>query len=179
MLLAFCFFVAAPQTFTLDAGKSVMRYHIVHKLHQVDAEAHSSEGRALLQPDGAGQVMVRTAVSAFNSGDRNRDEHMLEVTEAGKFPNVVLKGTFSAPSTKSFPAKVNVVLSGELEFHGQKKPISVPLELTWNSADEAHTVGQVTVSLDAYGVERPALLFVKIEDGCRIDIDLTWNREHH
>ena len=28
------------------------------------------------------------------------------------------------------------------------------------------------ISLDAYCIERPSLLFVKVEDGCRIDLDL-------
>lgn len=178
MLLTLFLFASPSSTFAVDAQKSVMRYHIVHKLHQVDAEAHTAQGRAVMQADGSGQVMVRSAVSAFTSGDRNRDEHMLEVTEATKFPNVILKGTFSAPPAKSFPADETVQLMGELEFHGQKKPISIPLKLTWVNAEQVHAVGQVTISLDAYGVERPSLLFVKIEDGCRIDIDTTWNREH-
>jgi hypothetical protein len=37
--------------------------------------------------------------------------------------------------------------------------------------------GHLDVSLDAHGVERPSLLFVKIEDACGIDVDLLLRRD--
>ncbi len=135
-MLSLVFLVAAagPENFAVDASKSVLKYHIVHKLHQVDAESHSVEARAVLQPDGTTQLMARSPVGSFKSGDGNRDEHMQEVVEANKFPNVTLKGTFKTEKPATFPAEQKVTLNGELEFHGVKQTVQVPVTLAWKSA---------------------------------------------
>ena len=88
-----------------------------------------------------------------------------EVTEAARFPQVELKGlcdSCALPAT--FPTTVDKTLKAELTFHGIKKELEVPVKLTYESATRIHAVAHLSVSLDAFKIERPSLLFAKVDD---------------
>lgn len=163
----------APRVLAVDPQHSALAYNVVHKLHKVRGESKSVEARAALSADGTARVMVRVPVKSFLSGDGNRDEHMQEVLDAQKHPYVVYKGTTRLEAPTAFPATVDVVLDGELDFHGVKRPLKVPLTLEFRSEGAVTAKGGFSVSLDEFKVERPSLLFVKIDDACRIEVDLT------
>ena len=157
---------------SVDPAKSTVTYAIVHKLHKVNAESRSVEGKAALLPEGKLQVMVRAPVSSFKSGDANRDEHMQETLETSKYSHVIFKAAGQVTPPATFPATTELSLPGQLEFHGRKRMETVTLKLEWASAGEVRVKTSFTVSLDAYEVERPSLLLIKIDDGCVIGADL-------
>jgi polyisoprenoid-binding protein YceI len=154
---------AAPLDLSVRPG-STLAYRLVHKLHEVTGTSRAVEGRARLQPDGALQVMVRSRVDTFDSGNGNRDAHMLEATEAARFPFVTLKAVGTLPTPATYPARVEVTLRGELTFHGVARPVEVPVVVEFASARQASATATLPVSLEAHGVERPSLLFVKVDD---------------
>jgi polyisoprenoid-binding protein YceI len=157
--------------YTADPGASTIRYTIVHKLHDVEAISREIEAKAVVKEDGSVLAMVRVPVAAFRSGDANRDEHMLEAVEAGKYPFVVFKGIAQlGPAREVSPGRAE--LRGQVDLHGVSTPITVPLELDVQSDGAVRARGRFQVSLDEHRVERPSLLFVKIDDTCRIDFDL-------
>ncbi|MFO0583959.1 MAG: YceI family protein [Anaeromyxobacter sp.] len=167
---------AAAHTLSVQPAASSLTYRIVHKLHEVEARSTKLEGKAIVQPDGKVLAMVRVPVASFDSGDANRDAHMQEATEAGRFPFAVVKGVASLPAGAldgARPAALQATLAGELELHGVKRPISVPLAIALEPGGAVKVKGELTVSLDGHGIERPSLLFVKVDDACRIGIDLT------
>ena len=153
--------------------QSTLHYKIVHKLHEVEATSQELEGKALLKADGTVQVMVRAKVSGFRSGDTNRDEHMMEVMEAASFPTVTFKAVGKIAPPARFPVQYDVPLAGELELHGKKFPETINVHVDMPAANTWRVTGSFDVSLDKYGVERPALLLVKIEDACHMTIDLS------
>jgi polyisoprenoid-binding protein YceI len=167
----------APRVLSLEAAQSKLSYAIVHKLHKVGGESKEIEGKVALLPDGKVQVMVRAPVTSFKSGDANRDEHMLEVLESVKYSHVTFKGVATLTPPAAFPATTDVSLAGQLEFHGRKRAETIALKVEWLSAGEAHVTGAFNVSLDAYEVERPSLLFMKIDDACAIGVDLKLKEE--
>ncbi len=160
----------SPGTFAVVPGASALRYHVVHRLHRVDAEARELEGRAALAPDGRLQVMVRAPVAAFRTGDANRDEHALEVLEAGRFPLVTFRGVARLAAGLEPPPEL--VLEGEVELHGVRRPVRVPVALARQADGALRARAAFDVSLDGFGIERPSLLFVKVDDACRIEVDL-------
>jgi len=164
------------QVLDLDARASTVRFHVEHKLHKVDGTSRGAEGKALLDADGAVRAMVRIPVQSFDSGDANRDSHMLETLEAGRFPYVVFKGVGTLGGATPGGKPVGLTLRGELEFHGVKRAVEVPVTVELGKDGSARVRGTLTVSLDAHGVERPSLLFVKLEDACTIAIDLKLGR---
>jgi polyisoprenoid-binding protein YceI len=111
-------------------------------------------------------------VDAFDSGNGNRDAHMLEATEAARFPFVTLKAVGRLAPPAGYPASVTVALRGELTFHGVARPVEVPVEVAFASARQATATATLPVSLDAHGVERPSLLFVKVDDAVVITASL-------
>ena len=164
--------------YSVNPAKSLLRYNVKHKLHEVSAEAHQLEGKVALRPDGSAQVMVRAKVADFRSGDGNRDEHMLETLHAANFPLVSFKGVARFALPAAYPATQQVQLDGELDFHGRKKRETFPVTVELQSPTDLHVTGRLSVSLDAYGVERPSLLLMPIDDACLIDLDLSFSQEH-
>lgn len=157
---------AAPaRSWRVKSEASSLIYKLKHKLHEIEGKARPTEGRARLLPNGTLQVAVRANVADFDSGNANRDAHMKEVTEAQKFPFVEFKGLASGVTVPdTFPAQVPVTLKGQVTFHGQKRPAEVPLTVTFTSPQEARAEGRFGISLEAFKIERPSLLMVKVDD---------------
>jgi len=145
---------------------SRLTYRLIHKFHEV-------EGRVRLGAGGAVQLMVRAKVASFDSGNGNRDAHMQEATEAARFPLVTLKAVGAAALPASYPATVEVPLEGQLEFHGQVRPVTTRAAVTFEAPGRAVARARLTISLDGFGVERPSLLFVKVDDALAIDAELS------
>ena len=156
-----------PATLAVAPG-STLTFRLVHKLHQVEGVSRAVEGRARLLPGGAVQVVVRSRVDAFDSGNGNRAAHAREVTEAARFPSVELRAVGQVPAVEAYPASVEVALRGELTFHGKTLPLEIPVTVRFEGPDRATVEAAFPISLDAYGVERPSLLFVKVDD--RLDV---------
>ena len=164
---------AAPpgaRDFTVSPDSSI-GYKLIHKLHEVEGTAKGAQGSARLLADGTVQVVARAEVANFDSGNGNRDSHMKEVTEAAKYPQVEFKGIgkgFVLPAQT--PAKLAVSLTGRLTFHGQQQPVTVTLEVTVGSDGKLKVDGTFPISLDAFKVERPSLMFIAVDD--KVDIVL-------
>jgi polyisoprenoid-binding protein YceI len=163
---------AASTDLAVQPG-SRLAYRLVHKLHEVEGVTREVEGRVRIGAGGAVQLMVRARVASFDSGNGNRDAHMQEATEAARFPLVTLKAVGAVALPAGFPATVEVPLEGQLDFHGQVKPVSTRATVTFEAPGKAVARARLTISLDAFGVERPSLLFVKVEDALAIDAELS------
>jgi polyisoprenoid-binding protein YceI len=165
LLLALPAAAQNAKMYSVKKDASSLTYKLIHKMHTVVGKAKPSEGKAVLKPDGTLQVAVRAQVKDFDSENSNRDTHMLEATEASKFPLVDLKAVATgvkAPTT--FPATVPVTLKGKLTFHGETRDVQFPLTLKFDSATQVSTDGTFKISLTDYKIERPSLLMVKVED---------------
>jgi hypothetical protein len=166
---------AAPQTFTVVPG-STLSYHLVHKFHAVTGVSRSIEGKARVLADGTVQVMVRAPLRSFDSGDSNRDGHMLEVTDAARNPYVIFKGVGTLASPTIYPAQVKVKLTGELTLK-TPRPVDVPVTVEFQTPERATLDCAFPVSLEEHQVERPSLMFVKVDDVVEIDAKLTLEAE--
>ncbi len=161
-----------PHAYAVDPAHSTIRFHVHHKLHSSDGRSSSIEGKAIVQPDGKVLTMVRVPVASFDSGDANRDSNMREALEASRFPFVVFKGVTSLVMPATLGKAIATSIRGELEFHGVKQPIDVPVSLQLGDDGTARVTGKMTLSLDSYRIERPSLLMIKLDDACAIEFDL-------
>lgn len=166
---------AGAVTLAVKTDASSATYHIVHKLHRVDGTSKRVEGRARLQSAGPAQVAIRIPIESFDSANTNRDQHMMEATDAARYPYVELKAVLEGPvPPATFPTTVQKSLHAQLTFHGISQALDIPVSLRFDSADRVVATASFTVSLDAFKVERPSLMFVKIDDAMKIDVALTF-----
>jgi hypothetical protein len=166
---------AAPRTFDVLPG-STLTYRLVHRFHTVTGVSRSVEGRARLLPDGTVQVALRAPLDSFDSGNSNRDAHMREATGAGTSPYVAFKGVGRMTPPDHYPVDEKVALRGELTLK-TTRPVEVATEVRFESADRASVKSTFPVSLEEHQVERPSLMFVKVEDKVEIDAQLTLGAE--
>lgn len=156
----------------LDAKEGQLKYTLVHKLHEVSGVCKTVEGKAALTPDGGAKVQVRAKVACFDSGNSNRDVHMREVTREALYPLVSVKGTLAGLKLP-LAAPLQTTLAATVEFNGNKQPVQVPVTLTSEGA-KLRAVFKFDISLDAFQVERPELLLVKVDDKLVIEGELTF-----
>jgi hypothetical protein len=156
--------------FDLKDGK--LTYRLVHKLHEVNGVSQALEGKAKLAADGTAQVQVRAKVASFDSGNSNRDVHMRGVTHEAQHPYVSVRGTLAGLSLP-LAGPATVTLHATIEMNGEKQQAEIPITL--DSANGGlHAKFTFPISLDALKVDRPELLFVKVDDAVNIDGDLTF-----
>ena len=84
----FCFCASASllrRTANGFSEQSTLTYHVSHPLHQIDGVSHAARGKGVCH---AGQCdfLIAVPVKSFDSGDSNRDLHMLQVTRGAQFP---------------------------------------------------------------------------------------------
>jgi polyisoprenoid-binding protein YceI len=161
---------APPPGQLLDLREGTLTYTVVHKLHEVRGTSHQVEGRALAQPDGNVKVQVRVRVATFDSGNSNRDEHMREATHEQSHPYAEVKGTFSGV-TLPLRQPQQATLHGTVELNGEKQAQDVAVKLE-PAGGGVRVTFAFPLSLGAFKVERPQLLFIKIDDRAIISGDL-------
>ena len=79
---------AADSQWVLD--QCTLTYHVSHPLHQVDGVSHAAKGKGVCH-NGECDLLIAVAVKSFDSGDSNRDLHMLQVTRGAQFPLVMVR----------------------------------------------------------------------------------------
>src|SRR3984885_14616220 len=104
-----------PQTDTQWVlQQSTLTYHVSHPLHQVEGASHEARGKGVCHA-GQCEFLVAVPVKSFDSGDSNRDLHMLQVTRGAQFPMVTVRTRL--PEAASASAIVHADL--EVQFAGQ------------------------------------------------------------
>src|ERR1700693_244306 len=106
--------------------QSTLTYHVSHPLHQSEGVSHGAKGKGVCH---AGQCdfLIAVPVKSFDSGDSNRDLHMIQVTRGAQFPMVTVRTKL--PESASTSASINADL--EVHFAGQTaQNKQVPFQLS-------------------------------------------------
>ena len=102
----------ADRQWLLD--QSTLTYHVSHPLHQVDGVSHAAKGKGVCH-EGECNFLIAVPIKSFDSGDSNRDLHMLQVTHGAEFPLVTVRTR--VPESASGAATFYLDL--EVKFAGQ------------------------------------------------------------
>jgi polyisoprenoid-binding protein YceI len=160
-LALLCCSTGLAQVKTVDAvrNESSMTYRLVHPLHKV--EATSKDVRYRLTSDPARKEITSVTavvdVTTFDSGNSNRDSHAMEVIDAISFPEASFVSTVVTQTGDS------LTVNGKLTFHGVTKDVVARLAAQW-SGSSVVVQGGFTLSLTAFGIDRPSLLMIPVED---------------
>ncbi len=150
--------------------KSVIRYHADHPFHNTIGKTEAAKGKGVCEADGC-NFLVAVPVKTFDSGDQNRDLHMIQAVHGGEFPMVSVRVQIKAPPKNSFKTDLTV------EFGGKQTTYKdVGFDVSDQSADAFRVKGTIPLLLSRHGVDRPSLMGVAIKDEAPVDIDVLWKR---
>ncbi|MGB9202848.1 MAG: YceI family protein [Terriglobales bacterium] len=146
-----------------------LTYHVSHPLHQSEGVSHAARGKGVCH---AGQCdfLIAVPVKSFDSGDSNRDLHMLQVTRGAEFPMVVLRARL--PESAGTSATINADL--EIQFAGQTaKYKQVPFKLVMQGG-ETHIAGTIPATLADFKIDPPSLLTMPVKNDIPVRVEMTW-----
>src|ERR1700683_140198 len=91
--------------------QSTLTYHVAHPLHQSEGVSHAARGKGICH-DGQCDFLIAVPVKTFDSGDSNRDLHMIQVTRGAQFPLVIVRTRL--PESDATASTINADL--EIQF---------------------------------------------------------------
>jgi hypothetical protein len=160
-------FAQADRQWVLD--QSTLTYHVSHPLHQTDGVSHAARGKGVCH---AGQcdLLIAVPVKSFDSGDSNRDLHMLQVTRGAQFPIVSVHTRL--PEAASTSATIHADL--EVQFAGQTAQYKqVPFQLE-TQGNQIRISGTIPATLSDFKIDPPSLLAVPVKNEIPVRVDMTW-----
>ena len=167
-LLALPNLFAADHTWVLK--QSTLTYHVSHPLHQTEGVSHAARGKGICH-EGQCEFLIAVPVKSFDSGDSNRDLHMVQVTRGAEFPMVTVRTHLPEAASSSPTVKADL----EIKFAGQTAHFSqVSLELTTQGSDMRVTA-TIPAMLADFKIDPPTLLTMPVKNEIPIRVDMTWS----
>lgn len=158
---------AADSQWVLE--RSTLTYHVSHPLHQMDGVSHAARGKGVCH-DGECNFLIAVPVKSFDSGDSNRDLHMLQVTRGAEFPIVSVRTQIPEAAANSSVLRLNL----EVQFAGQTATYKdVPFERTVQGSD-VRISGTIPAKVSDFKIDPPSLLALPIKNDIPIHVDTTW-----
>lgn len=159
---------AATENWVLD--HSTITYTVNHPLKTATGTSTSAKGKGTCEK-GRCEFLIAAPVKSFDSGDSNRDLHMLEVTRGGTNPMVIVRTSFD----ETVAARQPVALGLVIEFGGKKATYqNIPFDVQRQDAGFTHTKGTITVKLSDFAITPPSLLAMPLKDDVPISVDAVW-----
>ena len=150
--------------------ESTLTYHVSHPLHQFDGVSHAAKGKGICH-DGECNFLIAVPVQSFDSGDSNRDLHMLQVTRGAEFPYVTVRTRLPESAATS----TTITLDLEVQFAGQTfKYKQVPFERSAQGG-ETRITGTIPAKLTDFKIDPPTLLTMPIKNEIPVHVDLSWH----
>lgn len=170
LLFALPLLAQSDQTWLLT--QSTLSYHMSHPIHEVDGVSHAARGKGFCH---AGQCdfLIAVPVKSFDSGDSNRDEHMLQVTRGADFPIVTVRFRLpaSALDSPTLNCDLDVQLAGVTAHYAH-----VPFQQTIHNG-EHHITGVVPSTVSDFKIVPPTFLTVPIKNAIPVKVDMLWHRQ--
>ena len=160
-------FSQADSQWILD--KSTLTYHVSHPLHQIDGVSHAARGKGTCH---AGQCdfLIAVPVRSFDSGDSNRDLHMIQATRGAQNPMVVVRTRLPEAVPQSGAIHVDL----EVQFAGQTAEFKQAAFQETVEGKDVHITGTIPATLTDFKIDPPSLLTIAIKNEIPVRVDMTW-----
>lgn len=159
---------APDRTWTLDIA--TLTYHMSHPIHEVDGISHAARGKGICQA-GVCEFLLAAPVKSFDSGDSNRDLHMLQVTRGAEFPLITVR--FRLPEADvdapNFDCDLEVNFAGTTAHYTH-----IPFHQNMAGA-EHHITGTIPATLTDFKITPPSFLTVPIRNDIPVKVDTNWH----
>lgn len=175
-LAAAALLITAPPAFAQKASQwmlvqSTLTYHVSSPIHQVKGLSHEAKGKGVCQ-DGRCNFLVAAPVKSFDSGDSNRDLHMLEATRGAQNPMVVVRAEFSQAELQQPTMYADL----DVQFAGQTHHYShVPFQRQ-SQGNEMRISGTVPATCSDFKFDRPSFLGMLIGNNIPVQVNAAWKQ---
>ncbi|MHB1938028.1 MAG: hypothetical protein ACYCOR_15770 [Acidobacteriaceae bacterium] len=169
LLFALPLFAQSDTQWALE--QSTLSYHMSHPMHEVDGVSHAAKGKGICH---AGQCnfLIAVPVKSFDSGDSNRDLHMIQTTRGGQFPMVIVRTQFPEAET----ASPTIYADLEVQFAGQTAHYQhVPFQRV-AQGNQVRITGTIPATCSDFKIDRPSFLTVPIKNEIPVKVDMTWQK---
>jgi hypothetical protein len=149
--------------------ESTLTYHVSHPLHQTDGVSHAAKGKGVCH---AGQCdfLIAVPVKSFDSGDSNRDLHMLQVARGGQFPLITVRTHLpeDASSLTTIPVDLEIQFAGQTMQYKQ-----IAFQHVTKGSDSLIT-GTIPLTLTDFKIDPPSLLALPVKNEIPVRVEMKW-----
>lgn len=167
LLLSMPLFAAEGTQWALE--QSTLTYHVSHPLHDTVGLSHAARGKGICQA-GECNFLIAVPVKSFDSGDSNRDLHMVQAVRGADFPMVTVRTKLpeSDIGSRTIHADLQIELAGQTADYKQ-----VPFQ-TSKEGSETRLTGTIPAKLSDFKIPPPSLLGVAVKNDMPIQVEMTW-----
>jgi hypothetical protein len=168
LMLAGTHLFAADHQWVLK--QSTLTYHVSHTLHQSEGVSHAARGKGICH-EGQCDFLIAVPVKSFDSGDSNRDLHMIQVTRGAEFPMVTVRTHLpeSAATATTIQADIEIQFAGQTVHYKQISFVVV------TKGTETELTGTIPATLTDFKIDPPSLLPIPVKNEVPIRVEMTWS----
>jgi hypothetical protein len=161
---------AADSQWLLD--RSTLTYHISHPLHQSEGTSHAAKGKGVCHT-GQCDFLIAVPVKSFDSGDSNRDLHMIQAVRGAQYPLVTVRTRVPEDMAGSISIRADL----EIQFAGKTAQYKqVPFRLEKQDR-QIHLIGTIPATLSDFNIDPPSLLAIPVKNEMPVRVDMTWQAQ--
>src|SRR5215470_9554287 len=136
-------------------------------------DSHAAKGRGVCHA-GQCEFLIAVPVRSFDSGDSNRDLHMIQAVRGGQFPMVTVRTRLPEEASASSTIQADL----EIQFAGQTATYrQVPFERSVKD-NSTRVSGTIPAKLSDFKIDPPALFAVAVKNEMPVRVEMTWRREN-
>jgi hypothetical protein len=153
--------------------QSTLTYHVSHQLHESEGVSRAARGKGVCHV-GQCDFLIAVPVKSFDSGDSNRDLHMVQVTRGGQFPIITLRTRLpeSASATTTIRADLEIQFAGQTITYKQ-------VSFEQATRDGATRIsGTIPATLAAFKIDPPTLFAIPVKNEIPVHVETTWRRQN-
>jgi hypothetical protein len=172
-LSIFFFLFALPAFCQTDTNwilqQSMLSYLMSHPMHEVTGVSRAAKGKGICHA-GICDFLIAAPVKSFDSGDSNRDLHMLEVTRGAQFPMVIVRTHFPEATIASPTMYADL----DVQFAGQTMHYRHIAFQRVMDGNDVRITGTIQATCSDFKIVRPSFLTVPIKNEIPVRVDMTW-----
>ena len=153
--------------------RSTLTYHVSHPMHESEGVSHAAHGKGVCHA-GECDFLIAVPVKSFDSGDSNRDLHMIQVVRGGQFPVITVRTRLQESAAANTAIRADL----EIEFAGQTVAYK---QITLQQSTEGgatRITATIPATLAAFKIDPPTLLAIPVKNEMPVRVDLTWRRQN-
>ncbi len=151
--------------------QSTLTFYVTHPIHHIEGSSHAARGKGVCHA-GECDFLIAVPVKSFDSGDSNRDLHMIQVTRGAQFPMVIVRTRFPEEATTSstIHADLDVQFAGQTA-HYKRVPFQKTIE-----GKEVRITGTIPATCSDFKITPPSFLTMPIKNEIPVRADMRWRR---